>query len=65
GALNFVNQTVGGIYAPPARITIDVEAGKTYYLRWTKYHAKLDKIEVVDSVTGANETSKLQPTAAR
>ena len=65
GALNFVSQTVGGSYTPPARITIDVEAGKTYYLRWTKIHAKPDKIEVVDSVTGADEISKLQPAAAR
>jgi hypothetical protein len=65
GALNFVNQTVGGSYVPPPRITIDVEAGKTYYLRWTKYHSKLDKIEVVDSATGANEISKLQRTTAR
>jgi hypothetical protein len=65
GALNFVNQTVGGSYVPPPRITIDVEAGKTYYLRWTRYHNKSDKIEVVDSATGANETSKLQRTTAR
>lgn len=60
GALNFVNQTVGGSYVPPPRITIEVEAGKAYYFRWSRHRTKPDTIELVDSVTGANEVGKLQ-----
>jgi hypothetical protein len=47
------------------RIRIEVEAGKTYYLKWTSgVFATGVKVTPVDEATGAKEMSKLHPSKA-
>jgi hypothetical protein len=47
------------------RIRFDVEAGKTYYLKWTSgAMATGIKVTPVDEATGAREMSKLHPSKA-
>jgi len=51
----------GTLRAPP-HIELDVEAGKTYYLRWSTTTKNLMKVE--DAATGAKDIRKLHPAPA-
>jgi len=53
---------------PAARIGIEVEAGKTYYVKWyfkTGWKTAGGNLELVNATTGAKEIHKLHPAKAR
>jgi hypothetical protein len=47
-----------------ARVRIDAEPGKTYYVKWS-WAVSGGKMEVVDEATGAKDVRKLHPTKDR